>query len=96
MRNETNSLSEADVDEIVETEAADDAAWEDTVRVRRTKPEAIPLSPKIAARVAFFARLHGATHAEEWLARVIEERIRFEEAAFAEIKRDLTVKNNDR
>jgi len=47
---------------------------------------------ELAARAAFFARLHREASVEEWLRRVIQERIDLEEAAFAGLKRDLAVK----
>jgi len=37
----------------------------------------------------FLAQVHRASGVEEWLTRVIRERIELEEVAFAEAKRDL-------
>jgi hypothetical protein len=45
------------------------------------------LPPKLAARAAFFAQLHNMDSAEAWLKQIIQERIAFEEAAFAGLKR---------
>jgi hypothetical protein len=44
----------------------------------------------LAARAAFLAQVHRASGVEEWLTRVIRERIELEEVAFAAAKRDLT------
>jgi len=53
----------------------------------------VPLPSELAARAAFFARLHREMNVEDWLIRVIQERVDLEEAAFAGLKRDLVAKN---
>jgi len=49
---------------------------------------------ELASRAAFFARLHQELSVEDWLRRIIQERIDFEEAAFAELKRAIAAKSN--
>jgi hypothetical protein len=88
-KDETRRLSEDEIDEIVIAQADDAAAWEDPVLVSRDFPTAMTLSPELAARAAFFARLHKVPSVEEWLKKIIEERIDFEEAAFAGLKQAL-------
>lgn len=78
-----------EIDEIVAAEAGDDSAWGKPVRVRKAKRAAVPLPAELAARAAFFARLHHAPSVEDWVARVLQDRIDIEEAAFAELKREL-------
>jgi hypothetical protein len=85
-------LSEEAIDKIVVAQAEDDSAWEKPVRVRRAKPASFPLPSELAARAAFFARLHREAHVNEWLKRIIRERIDLEEAAFAGLKRELSAK----
>lgn len=85
-------LTEREVDKIVVAQADEDAAWGKPIRVRRTKTTSIPLSPTLAARVAFFARLHREKSMEAWLERIIQERLDLEEAAFAGLKRDLATR----
>jgi hypothetical protein len=46
----------------------------------------------LAARAAFLAQLHRTKTVEEWLTRVIQERVELEEAVFVGIKQDLAVK----
>ncbi|NUO78979.1 hypothetical protein HUU05_02805 [candidate division KSB1 bacterium] len=86
-------LSERAIDKIVVAQADDDSAWEKPVRVRRAKPAALPLPSELAMRAAFFARLHRETNVNDWLKRIIRERIDLEEAAFAGLKRELAAKN---
>jgi len=63
--------------------------------VRKTKPTALSIPGELAARAAFLAQLHRETGMEEWLTRIIRERIELEEAAFLEIKGDLAIKSSD-
>lgn len=93
-KDKANVLSEEEMDTIVVAQADDDSAWEKPIRVRKAKPTAVPLPSQLAARAVFFARLHREVSVEDWLRRVIQERIDLEEAAFAGLKRDLSAKNS--
>jgi hypothetical protein len=62
-------------------------AWEGPIDVKVALPAAMVLPPKLAARAAFFAQLYDMDSTEEWLEQIIQERIAFEEAAFAGLKR---------
>jgi hypothetical protein len=90
----TDDLSEEQIDELVIAQADDDTAWEESVQVKRQSPVPITLPPDLAARVAFFARLHQEPSADDWLARIIQERIDLEEAIFAGLKRQLTTESS--
>jgi hypothetical protein len=83
-------MTESEIDELVERQASDDAVWEKPVRVRKTKGASISIPPELAARAAFLAKLHRKPNVEEWLTRVIQERIELEEAAFVGAKQELT------
>jgi hypothetical protein len=89
MSKKIRKLSEEEIDNLVVAHADDDSAWEKPIRVRRTKTSAVSLPAELASRAAFFARLHRVANVEDWLKRIIEERINIEEAVFAESKRDL-------
>lgn len=78
-------LSEEEIDEIVINQADDETAWEDVIEIQINET-AVSLSPEIAKRAAFFAKLHHKSNTEEWLQTIIQERIQFEEAAFTTIK----------
>lgn len=92
MSKKLKKLSEDEIDEIVTTEADDDSAWEKPIRVRRPKGANVPLPSELAARAAFFARLHHETGLEEWVQRIVHERVDLEEAAFAQLKKELATK----
>jgi hypothetical protein len=85
----TKQLSEQEIDQIVVVQAADDGAWEAPVRVHQTAPASLALPAELAARAAFLAQLHRTPSVEDWLRRVIQERIELEEAAFVGFKRSL-------
>ncbi len=82
-------MMEEDINNLVVAQAGNDSAWEAPVQVRRGKPGTISIPADLAARAAFLAQVHRASGVEEWLTRVIRERIELEEVAFAEAKRDL-------
>jgi hypothetical protein len=83
-----------EIDRFVISQTDDDSAWEKPVRVRRTKPASLSIPANLAARAAFFARLHRKTSVNEWLTHIIQERVELEEAAFVGLKHDLTTKHS--
>ena len=92
-KNEMNkSLSDQEIDQIVVSQADDDSAWESPIRVHRTESALVSIPADLAARASFLARLHRQTSVEEWLTRIIQERVELEEAAFVGVKRDLAAK----
>lgn len=84
--------TDKEIDRIVISQADDDKAWGKPVRARRNKSASVSIPPKLAARAAFLAQIHRKRSVEEWLTRVIEERIELEEAAFIGAKQDLSTK----
>jgi len=85
-------ITEEDIDTLVVAQAGNESAWEVPVQVRRGEPGTISIPADLAARAAFLAQVHRASGVEEWLTRVIRERVELEEVAFAEAKRDLAGK----
>jgi len=92
--NKQERFSEEQIDEIVVAQAEDDAAWEDPISVRAVSPTTLSLPSELAARATFFAQLHKKTSVEDWLWSIIQERIDFEKAAFAGLKRALAEKGS--
>ena len=81
--------SKEEIDRLVESQADDDSAWDEPIRVRRDKAASLSIPAEFVARASFLARLHREKSVEEWLMRIIRERLESEEIAFAEIKREL-------
>ncbi len=92
--NKLKPFSEEQIDEIVIAQAEDDTAWEEPILVQMTIPTTMSLPPELATRAAFFAQLHKVSSVEDWLRSIIEERIDFEEAAFAGLKQALAAKSS--
>jgi hypothetical protein len=80
--------TEAEIDDIVVSQADEDTAWDAPVQVEAAV-SSFSLPADLSMRASFLARLHHARGLEDWLARVIRERIELEESAFAAAKRDL-------
>ena len=87
-------LSEEQIDEIVIAQAEDDTAWEEPILVKMAIPTTMSLPPGLATRAAFFAQLHKMSSVEDWLRSIIQERIDFEETAYAELKQAMAVKSS--
>ena len=92
-RQATKQLTEKEIDNIVELQADDDSAWEKPIKVRRVKPTSLSIPAELAARAAFLAKLHRENNVEEWLTKVIKERVELEEVAFNEAKREMSLRN---
>ncbi|HXM49553.1 MAG TPA: hypothetical protein VN956_17050 [Pyrinomonadaceae bacterium] len=86
-------LSDEEIDRTVETQAADNFAWGKPIQVRKKRSESVSLPAELAARVAFLAQLHRERNAQEWLARIIKERVELEEVAFLAAKREMFTRN---
>jgi hypothetical protein len=82
-------LTEDQIDEIVISEANDESAWAKPVVVRRSRGAALKIPTELEARAAFLAHLHKMSDVQDWITKVLRERIELEEMAFAELKRDL-------
>ena len=86
-------VSEEEIDSIVEAQAADDSAWGKPIQVRKSKAAPVSIPADLAARVAFLAQLHREQNAEDWLTRIIKERVELEEVAFLAAKREMFTRN---
>ncbi len=86
------NTAEQEIDRIVVEQANDESAWEKPVRVQRNKSTSLSIPADLAARAAFLARVHRIQNVDDWLTRVLRERIELEEAAFAGAKEDLAHK----
>jgi hypothetical protein len=94
MRTRRKTLSEEQIDQFVIAQANNDSAWEDAVKVTKQRSTSLSLPAVLASRAAFFARLHREASLEDWIKRIIRERLDIEEAAFAGCKRELIGKNS--
>jgi len=89
MKKKITRKSDEKIDELVIAQADDDSAWEKPIQAYRSKSKDVSIPAEVASRAAFFARLHRESSVEDWIKKVVAERVDIEEAAFAEAKRDL-------
>ena len=82
----TARLTENEIDRIVIAQADDAAAWEEPIFVDRSDQASFFIPAELASRAAFFARVHRTKTVDQWLMRIIQERVDIEEAAFAGAK----------
>ncbi|OGW25281.1 MAG: hypothetical protein A2X59_10525 [Nitrospirae bacterium GWC2_42_7] len=94
MKTRRKVMIEEEIDCKVIAQAEDKTAWERPVKVSQSKLTSISLPATLAARAAFFARLHRESKLENWLKRIIQERLDIEEAAFAGYKKDILTKSS--
>ena len=86
-------LTEGEIDSLVESQADDDSAWPKAVEVRRRGPAAFSIPAQFLSRAAFLAKLHRERNVEDWIAKVIKERVELEEIAFNEAKREMSMRS---
>jgi hypothetical protein len=82
------TLSEQEIDQIVETQANNDSAWENPIIVQK-HPTSLSIPSELAVKATFLAGLHQETNVQAWIIRLIRERLELEEAAYLEIKQNL-------
>ena len=91
-RTRKRAISEEEIDNLVESQADNDEAWDEPIQVRRKQENSLSLPTDLAMRAAFLAKLHKENNTKEWLRRIIAERIELEESAFMDFKKELASK----
>ncbi len=82
------SARERKIDEMVESQAFEENAWEDGIELSpKSKPTSIRLSPRTIQRAKFFARIHRQRGYQSWLKHIIEERIGAEYNLYQQLKK---------
>ena len=81
-------MAQEEIDALVVSRSEDESAWEARVQVKR-QPASLSISGELAARAAFLARLHREAGVDQWVERVLRERVELEESAFNEAKKKL-------
>ena len=85
-----HKLTQAEIDEIVIAEASDLEQWEEPNFVQPAASTTLTIPVELAVRARFFAKLHKKSSMEEWLQAIVQERITFEETAYATLKQSIT------
>jgi len=85
----TASLDRETIDQLVVSQSEASSAWDAALLVKRSKPASLSIPGDLAARAAFLARLHREAGLDQWVERVVRERVELEEFAFSEAKKKL-------
>jgi len=85
----TASLDRDAIDQLVVSQSEDSSAWDTAVLVKRSQPASLSIPGDLAARAAFLAGLHHEPGLDQWVERVVRERVELEEFAFSEAKKKL-------
>jgi len=88
-KKKTTTLSQEEIDQFVVSQANDDSAWEAPIPVKRSIPATISIPGELAARAAFFAKVHHEPGMAQWIERIVRERVELAESAFTEAKKQL-------
>ena len=88
-KRKATTLDQEGIDRLVVSQASDESAWDPPVRVKRSGSAALSLPGELAARAAFLAKLHREAGVDQWVERVVRERVELEEFAFKETKKKL-------
>ncbi len=82
----SRELAPDEIDALVVAQSEDESAWGAPVPVKR-KPASLSIPGELAARAAFLARLHREAGVDQWVERIVRERVELEESAFNEAKK---------
>lgn len=88
-KRKTTTTGEEAIDRLVVSQSEDDSSWEAPVPVRRSKAASLSIPGDLAARAAFLAKLHHEAGLDQWVERIVRERVELEELAFSEVKKKL-------
>ena len=85
-------LTEEEIDKLVEEQANDYTKWNKPIKVNKEKNSSINLPNELVQRAKFLANLHKENSVDEWIQKVLKEKIELEEDAYKEAKRELVKK----
>ena len=88
-KRKAKTLNQEGIDRLQGSQASDESAWDAPARGKRSGSAALSLPGELAARAAFLAKLHREAGVDQWVERVVRERIELEEFAFKETKKKL-------
>jgi len=89
IRNVKISKKEKGIDDAVEKEAFEDAAWGKEIEVTpKLTPTSIRLSRRTIERAKFFAKVHRSRGYQSWLKSIIEDRINTEYELYKRLRKE--------
>ncbi len=90
MKKNSKKLTIEQIDEIVIKESDDLSKWEEPIEVKAPQAILLRLSPELIQKIKFLATIHKTDNYQNWLEKIIKERIQLEGELLDSIKSDFT------
>lgn len=90
MKKNSKKLTNEQIDEIVTKESDDLSKWEEPIEVKAPQAVLLRLSPELIQKIKFLATIHKTDNYQNWLEKIIKERIQLEDELLDSIKADFT------
>ena len=90
MKKNSKKLTNEQIDEIVTIESDDLSKWEEPIEVKAPQAILLRLSPELIQKIKFLATIHKTDNYQNWLEKIIKERIQLEGELLDSIKSDFT------
>ena len=90
MKKNSKKLTNEQIDEIVTIESDDLSKWEEPIEVKAPQAVLLRLSPELIQKIKFLATIHKTDNYQNWLEKIIKERIQLEDELLDSIKEDFT------
>jgi len=90
MKKNSKKLTNEQIDEIVTKESDDLSKWEEPIEVKAPQAVLLRLSPELIQKIKFLATIHKTDNYQNWLEKIIKERIQLEDELLDSIKEDFT------
>jgi len=90
MKKNSKKLTNEQIDEIVTKESDDLSKWEEPIEVKAPQAILLRLSPELIQKIKFLATIHKTDNYQNWLEKIIKERIQLEDELLDSIKEDFT------
>jgi len=90
MKKNSKKLTIEQIDEIVTKESDDLSKWEEPIEVKAPQAVLLRLSPELIQKIKFLATIHKTDNYQNWLEKIIKERIQLEDELLDSIKADFT------
>lgn len=90
MKKNSKKLTNEQIDEMVTRESDDLSKWEEPIEVNAPQAISLRLSAELIQKIKFLATIHKTDNYQNWLEKIIKERIQLEDELLDSIKSDFT------
>lgn len=89
MKKKSKKLTDEQIDEMVIKEADDLSKWDEPIKVKAPQAISLRLSAELIQKIKFMATIHKTDTYQNWLEKIIKERIQLEDELLDSIKSNL-------